>query len=93
MEMALGARFTWLHACSAMSTSDLGLENELGGAEGAEADAVEVRDHTLFEPEHGPALPLGVVIFGLVTPNLQNHLRLLQSQTRRQHNERSRKRD
>jgi hypothetical protein len=54
-----------------LSASDLGLEDELEGAEGAEADAAVVRDLTLFDPKHGSTLPLGVVFVGLVTPNHQ----------------------
>jgi hypothetical protein len=52
--MALGARSAWLYACTALSASDLGLENELGGAEGAEADAVVVRYFELLTKNTGP---------------------------------------
>jgi hypothetical protein len=71
---ARGACYASLHLSTALPASDLLFEDELSGARGAEADAALVRDLTLFDPEHGHALPLGAVFLGLAAPSRQYHL-------------------
>ena len=53
------------------------LEDELRRAQCGEADAVEVRDFALLDPEHRAVLPLRVVFFGFVAPHRQHHFHAL----------------